>query len=241
MPRKLIKKCKLCSYQQSDATDEYKLALVCSCSEYTTYIQAPKEPQYKVWCLENDGSEHWEYLMEGPEKHCHCIEEYETLCELGETLCECIWVNSKMDLWITIRPPGAVEEYVFIKKMRKLMKSQYINPGTWMSFEWKHNEQHNKGIHCHIWAITKGGTQRLRQHIRRSAKGWNTDIKTYPEEYGVNKEDYITGKTWDDEKSKMKQIQDVARRKKLNLMNFEIKRKNQLNETTIDCVSNVSE
>lgn len=134
--------------------------------------------------------------------------------------CSCVYEDLSPCLWSTVRPPGDVPELVFIDRIHKVMKSKLIKRG-FCSFEWKHNEQANKGIHAHIWA--EEDLRRIKYHIKRSCKGWNIKNKTYPKKLFQDKVDYVMGITWDEDKDAMKKNLDVARRNELGIETIEFK------------------
>lgn len=171
-----------------------------------------------------EGQENYEicdftgYRCRGQKIPCDCYKNLKAYRDNNP--CTCKYEDITPCLWATIRPPGDVPEILFIDRLRKVMKSSLIIRG-FLSFEWKHNDQENKGIHAHIWA--EEDLRRIKYHIKRSCKGWNTKNKTCPRKWFEEKLDYVNGITWDDEKDKMKQKLDVERRNELGMENVEMK------------------
>lgn len=236
MTRQIVKKCEACKFREGDR--RIRLLMICYCEEFEPSVQAPREKQYKVWCHTGPhGQGHYEYLMPGIDIPCRCLPEGgEKEKALLSRQCDCTFKKSKMYIWATVRPPGDIKQDIFMTKIRKSMfSSDFIKDGSWLAFEWKHNNQSNKGVHAHYWL--DGDHRRMRAHIRRACKGWNCDFKTVPEDWYFDKIDYLNGITWDDEKSKMKSEQDSDLREKLGLETLEYKGA----ATIKKCVSTVSE
>lgn len=190
----------------------------CNCPEYIPLVPGDRIPENKVWCSDGGLDGHFEYLVEKPIE-CNCFADYRK-AEFEEEKCSCVYKKEEMKLWSTVRPPGDVDELIFIQKMQKLMKSHLIKSG-FLCFEWKHNEQPNLGIHAHLWLV--GEIRRLKYHIKRSCKGWNVKNQKVPGEWLDDKLNYCRGITWDDAKDKEKRVLDCARRKILNIENIEFK------------------
>lgn len=74
--------------------------------------------------------------------------------------------------WITISPPENVPFSAFVKFAVKLFNKKIVrgDPSRWLVFEWRHNEQKNKGLHLHMF--TKGTTHRIKAELKRSCKNW---------------------------------------------------------------------
>lgn len=116
-------------------------------------------------------------------------------------------------LWYSVSPPR-VEPYkitdghIFIEKINKFLKARCIVKAI-IQYEWKYHDTEDEfyGIHCHMLLFGERG--RLNWHIARQKDPmYNLNEKqkwfVYDKKLMMDKINYFSGETWDDNKNREK-------------------------------------
>ena len=154
---------------------------------------------------------------------CDCYSTRE-INKLRGDPCNCITVrpSKKKDhcVWATVSPAKNVDFKKFFVKCKRYLKSTCFSDKSWMCFEWRHNGSENEGLHVHMW-LRKGKGVPLgkfneiacekywvKKGFNRQAMKWFKPCN-FPEE---DKLSYCKGTTWEDDKSRKKQLLDKKKR-----------------------------
>lgn len=172
------------------------------------YMASPYLDEIMKWTQE----EHQAYVTE-------CVEQLKTVwdCAPYSKLCK---KRGKHFVFVTLNfDEKSITKGTPLQIVQKVTSWKVVNKYAY-AFEWRDHEAET-GLHCHLILI--GNCSKITQNCKR-LKGPFSDLKKefgtllkYPMKYLKDKEDYISGKTFDPLKTD-KKLLDEALRLKHNLL-----------------------